>query len=53
MFLKEDAENKETLVYARHVCDASAQEMEAGGSKVNCEVLGNLRPAWAMSEILP
>lgn len=40
MFLKEDAENKETLDNARLVCDAWAREMEAGGSKVSCEVLG-------------
>lgn len=40
MFLKEYAENKETLDYARLICDAWAREMEAGGSKVNCEGLG-------------
>lgn len=53
MFLKEDAENKETLDCARPVCDARAQEMEAGGQKSMVKSLASLRPAWAMSETLP
>lgn len=39
MFIKEYAENIETLSCTKHVCDTSTQEMEAGRSNIH-QVLG-------------